>query len=391
VVALLLIAPLLCQAASVAPVPIHTTTTCPPCHHHVACSNLTCVLASTWPGSTGRHHPNARTLATIHKRVLAESAACGLYHEVAFQVQSGGAGGFGDRMMGMVTTFYLALLTGGAFAVNWTSPYDLHTYFELPRLTASLGHACSPSPLGDVAIDAVDPPKWDALSAGPLATLPGQRTLVYTNARHWPALVRDVYPAAGACLGLSSLSNRQLFKLAADTALGRPAEKLRAAYQKARATIPAHTLLVGVQIRTGGDGQSWPDPVRHPPESADCFAAEAVRSCSAATHRCAVFLTSDSRAAATRFRAAVAAHHDPPTVIEYEGPILHTDRSSDAVDGGNDPWLKSVLDWWMLRKADHLIVSRSGYGETAAWASGRKAKRLRFDEGNPFVCAFESV
>ena len=68
--------------------------------------------------------------------------------------------------MGTVTTFYLALLTGGAFAVNWTSPYDMHTCVGLPRLTASLGHACTPSPFGDVARDTVDPPKWNALSAG---------------------------------------------------------------------------------------------------------------------------------------------------------------------------------------------------------------------------------
>jgi len=65
-------------------------------------------------------------------------------------------------------------------------------------------------------------------------------------------------------------------------------------------------------------------------------------------------------------------------VFHVPGVIAHTDRSSIAEDRAKDVWLKSILDWWVLKHASALVVSRSGFGETAAVASDASlALRLR--------------
>ena len=40
-------------------------------------------------------------------------------------------GGFGDRVRGMVTAYYLALMTNSSFSVDWAKPYNLSDYFAV--------------------------------------------------------------------------------------------------------------------------------------------------------------------------------------------------------------------------------------------------------------------
>lgn len=55
--------------------------------------------------------------------------------------QHGVSGGFGDRLLGMVTTYYLAIMTNSSFDVQWTQPYNLSDFFALPSCK---GHASLP-------------------------------------------------------------------------------------------------------------------------------------------------------------------------------------------------------------------------------------------------------
>ena len=118
-------------------------------------------------------------------------------------------------------------------------------------------------------------------------------------------------------------------------------------------------------------GEAWVDSgLRHPLASADCFATEAARLCGGA--RCLVFLTADSDAAASRFKAALsAATGAAAAVVEHAGPVLHTDHPVPAAALGKpstDPWQKTFVDWTALSQVDALLMSRSGFGWTAGWA-----------------------
>jgi hypothetical protein len=45
---------------------------------------------------------------------------------------SGMCGGFGDRIRGTLTIFYLSLLSNGCFGINWNSPVPITNFFHLP-------------------------------------------------------------------------------------------------------------------------------------------------------------------------------------------------------------------------------------------------------------------
>ena len=170
------------------------------------------------------------------------------------------------------------------------------------------------------------------------------------------------------------------------------------------ATGPARTVsvsYVGVQIRLGGRNSGpvsgWDDPSRHPLEQVHCFAAEAVRLCRHMNIN-SIFVTADSEEAlrvfekaTSRASSAACAPCPPPVVVHVPGSIGHTDRSSVAAGHARDVWLKSVLDWWALKHAKAMVVSRSAFGETAAASSGAEvAVQLKLSADSS-RCEFQDV
>ena len=174
---------------------------------------------------------------------------------------------------------------------------------------------------------------------------------------------------------------------------------------------PNDVSYVGVQIRLGGQNNipvsGWDDPSRHSPDQVQCFAEEAVRLCSR-MRVASIFVTADSEEALRAFEDAVdresatACWSCPrPIVVKVPGIIAHTDKSHFAErEHAKDVWLKSIMDWWMLKHASALVVSRSGFGETAAMASNAEAvRRLRLPSatrsrlrgGGTSKCEFEDI
>jgi hypothetical protein len=142
--------------------------------------------------------------------------------------------------------------------------------------------------------------------------------------------------------------------------------------------------LIGIQIRTGGVGETWSDSsLRHPVDSAACFARRARTLCQQVYGgACIVYLSTDSQIAADLF----AGHMNGTRIIRAGGAILHTDRPLDAGHRGaspanapaGDPWLRTYVDWVSLAQVDVLLISHGGFGWTAAWAGGvRSAQQLR--------------
>jgi hypothetical protein len=46
---------------------------------------------------------------------------------------NGFCGGLGDRVRGVLTTFYMALVTGRCFGTQWEHPVPISQYFHIPR------------------------------------------------------------------------------------------------------------------------------------------------------------------------------------------------------------------------------------------------------------------
>ena len=95
----------------------------------------------------------------------------------------------------------------------------------------------------------------------------------------------------------------------------------------------------------------------------------------AAPTPCWVYVTSDSQPAQDIFLQHIREQQPEVHVTGAVGTPMHVDLSAfDANDTASH--LKSYVDWELLRRMDHLVVSRSGFGETAAWTSLIPAERM---------------
>lgn len=344
-----------------------------------------------------------RMQSALARRCLASSG-----RRVTYALPDTGlAGGFGDRILGMVTTYYVALMTRSKFYVNWTRPYNLNDYFDVLDCAAfernrqpALHDASITFEAAEVrAIDA-----WSYFENGTFLQDVDRDIRIATNARHWQDVVRAAQASATAgALGVDALSRRDLFTLALRSLLSpkrHVTASARAVLHKLAPPSPHSDharapRYVGVQIRCGSEGSlSWSDPARHSLRDVPCFVRETVRACGARA-RCPIFLTADSAGVASLFKAELARHRQQAAglsvidvVAEADGPILHTDRTNTSMlDAGQaDPWLRSIVDWWLLQHASHLVISRSGFGETAAWASSSARTTCRLELGVPGTC-----
>lgn len=318
----------------------------------------------------------------------------------------GGNGGFGDRLLGMVTSYYFALMTKSSFEIKWTQPYKLGDYFIVPSCAGvknpqqrmkGFGHITDREatffPISNqVARNAIS--NWTYFTDYLFLNDIGKSVEISTNSFHWTDIVQhDAFESRAESLGLSTLSQAQLFKLAIDELLGNPTSVLKDSYttvlrRLAGGLKPNGLPYVGVQIRLGGSNNGpvagWEDLSRHSLEQVPCFATEAVRLCRRMNIR-SIFVTADSEEAVQLFTNTVyrefkseGSPFPPPIVVHVPGDIAHTDLSYVKHDHAKDVWLKSILDWWVLKHATALVVSRSGFGETAAMASNaRAALRLK--------------
>lgn len=302
-------------------------------------------------------------------------------------------GGFGDRLLGMVTVFYASLATGTTFGIKWNRPYNIKSYFNVP--------CASDVPAGAKKIISID--AWDHFLGQDWRNDDHNNLTYHTNARHWKHVVDTAAnsnsPPSSIVtdLRVDQLSERMLFKVAIDTLFAHPMSKIR---HKTDRILSYGLPIVGVQIRTGGKQPAFTDvATRHPVQSATCFAEEAQKACSA-LEKCLIFLTSDSVPAANIFMERlvhVCPKHLCRFVKQVHGQALHTDRTDNNDVAGltqhelDSLWTKSVLDWWLLKHADALIISRSGFGETAAMASNAVMIRQLALTENPDKCNFTNI
>ena len=366
-----------------------------------------CMLHGSRPGLS---FPSVRTssraltpnlLIATHARNVDVAASQGCYHTITFAIPNAIVGGFGDRLKGMVTAYSLALATRSGFRIEWKRPYDLDFFFHLPHALPNNASAVNwtarpPAKVSHI-IDRQPTFEDDYMLPGLLACNSCMDLRLHTNIQLWQsALARPEVQSTVSHLGLAGLSETQQFRAMVNALFSSPRLRLKDAVNQLHDALgPAGTKYVGVQIRTGGDGTLFRDPKRHPIDSARCFAAKAAELVSNGTVK-AVYLTSDLADATVAFGQAwqqlFQGHPVPPRIVQAPGAILHIDRSDTQqlgldTDTAQAAWLKSVADWWMLRGAHAHVVSQSGFGMTAAWAS-QAPYYFKFN-GTRGQCAFD--
>jgi hypothetical protein len=273
------------------------------------------------------------------------------------------SGGFGDRLRGLVTTFYHALLSNSTFSVDWRTPYYLGKYFHLRN--------CRRHPRNHNLRQTVDTPYYDN---GIYLQDLRKRIRITSNSNAWASVIRNpLFHHHASRLGIDHDYSSELFRIAFDSIIVSPTAILKKAMDE-HLNEMNHTKYLGVQLRIGGS-QFWEDPDRDSFDSIPCFAKEAIRLCSLASLG-TVFVTGDNQEAIDQFKAIFPllwnmSNSDKPIPLIFEnfGTIAHTDRSKVSRTNSQNVWLKSLLDWWLLRHASALVISRSGFGETAAWSS----------------------
>jgi hypothetical protein len=320
----------------------------------------------------------------------------------------------------MVQLFYYALLSNHGFAMDWTQPYKLTDFFDVASFARSeygISLESAHANRGPLSQPMEVTTEFFQDGHDIRTDLPVNTSVAIRSANHrWIDIVRNPHLRDTAIqYGLIGLTREELFRLALDVLILGPrpavvsqadsvlaamgmAKPQRLTYiahrqpgstpvmvtSKSRSSLSVQGVLVGIQLRTGAHGASWQnrDPPRHSLGTVACFAAEVVRDCRT-WKTCYVVFTSDSEQAASLFRTHIdeavknlALQTNQPgmsipdiRVGESSGEIMHVyKRSVDGRPPTSDEWLKTMVDWYLLRQSDALILSRSGFGWTAAWA-----------------------
>ena len=156
----------------------------------------------------------------------------------------GDSGGFGDRLRGLVTTYYLEVMTNCSFAVHWTHPCNLSdnlivpschahecskTHYQIPSIEGTAVDSLASTSLpanGAITRTAID--DWKYFSDFFFTEVAGRNVEIHSNSFHLKEVFRHpAFKERAASLGLLNLSQAELFKLAIDELLQNPTSMVR--------------------------------------------------------------------------------------------------------------------------------------------------------------------
>jgi hypothetical protein len=274
-----------------------------------------------------------------------------------------------------------AILTDGIFAIEHTFPLDLQDLFPDvdAKLKALYSTQDTPRESGFVrSISRMDVFNYNATVGWDIQSALGDALTVEmaTNEFTWRALVdSSIYGYVARRYHLDRLSTLDLFRIMMRWFFSRLDPVFATAVDNVMREMN-ETFIIGVQMRTGGD--NWEDAARLPKSIAPVFAQQAVDVCRQHGNgtKCSVFLTSDSVEATINFRDTLKTLDQSIAVHESKGQPVHMDRQRSV---GPKEHLKSFIDWVVLSRVDFLVISRSGFGESAAWFHPVPARQVLND------------
>lgn len=296
-------------------------------------------------------------------------------------------GGFADRLKGLISSAFLAMLTDRLFLADWSSPTRLDSHFNCPKINL-LGklEAADPSPL---IVDAVDYEGFYRFLSDLQKS--GEEADPFDN--HSAVHIHTNIQSIGFFLRCSSLLERNSLGRSLTKMLGthtpeaveqaiipllfnyllsyRPPVSLCALWNDFMERRVSHETI-GVHFRSGGDG-AWPDPeldhLDNLPtviDALDMIAAEHFHG-----QRPQVYVASDSLTFRTRFTDAISNRY---SVICYQGSLYHYERSGNEFtpsgsfeqskgDGGID---FAVFEFFCFSRCDFILHGAGDFAHMAA-------------------------
>jgi hypothetical protein len=275
-------------------------------------------------------------------------------------------GGIGDRIAGLTTVFYMALVLRRKFSIWMPKPVQMNTLFEPNKYNWKNLQ----EPHCDYRLNAVDRRALLRLNDinGTLDIF-ATKTTVCISVNH---------------MGISTLvqTNPDLFGTQppsfhyapyfgeAFRFLFLPSARLNVAVEQLRsnAQLPPFSCFAcpstsppwyAIHFRTG-NGTNWVDPIRDKMSATmnivDCF-KKSKSALNWPTAKHTVYVASDNHFAKKNLAYAI----DNATFAQL--PIAHTDRSNANMNGHYEAWAEFVL----LMHATCLVTSRSGFSQYAAF------------------------
>jgi hypothetical protein len=184
--------------------------------------------------------------------------------------------------------------------------------------------------------------------------------------------------------------------------LRNPTPWLRAIVDPTLDHIGEKCYLIGFQIRLDHTGEpsssspssnamnaiGWTYLVRHTLDSVPCMIEQAQQLCAARPDQsrlCAIWVSSDARDAIATVDAVFRAMNI--AVFHGDGVITPIDRSIFEQGDALEAQGRTFQDWYVLaQRCDALVLSRSGFGTTAALYAPRYRPFVQLKHGT--ICTF---
>lgn len=287
-------------------------------------------------------------------------------------------GGWGDRLRGIVSTYVMAVLTNRVFAINMTSPCPLTTWLR-PNLIPWTSRIKPESQADEIFIDIHDNTRFADL----LKTVDLSKFFINDVVRLTPNY--DLFSR----LKLNPLYQKQLTEMSMSVP-GKPVSLFTRIFEDLFALnhnlefqvskflaglyeTKRRRTLICAQIRMGRN-PSIPRDTEIRTRPSELKALWNFLQEYKSDERFKIFVTTDSESVRKEAKKLF-----PSQVLDTSGPITHPDYRHD-----NDSCLgmgKIILDQYLLRFCDTLVISKSLFGVIGAHFRGKSSNLYQFSNG----------
>ena len=281
------------------------------------------------------------------------SQALGSQRYVIFQVTRG-SGGLGDRLRGMATAFYLAISTDSVFVLgsDWNAFERSSQYNQVLR-KFGVSPVRQETASHELLIDIMNQTFWEGNFKE--RWRPYNKVTISTNSPAWLAVQARAHQSYTE--HFNGLTNLDMFRISMYYLCPSYSSLFQELPVINSILRPSLQLKLGVHIRLGG---LWGDPMRAGREAVNCFATKIKILCTAKP--CLVYITGDDREAVKECQKLIDSPHIEIVYSTHNSTHIDKDADKDSVVG-------VFVDWIALTCMDHLLISRSGFSETASWYS----------------------
>lgn len=281
------------------------------------------------------------------------------------------SGGLADRLKGLLFTYFVSKLTDRKFFVEWDDPFPLINIYKPKSFDWSTNFSTKGLPVFDLVDSRFNDQIKDIFRQGASAIEEDffknqQAVVLYCNSMPIH-LFKDIS-------GFSSyLKNEKDFFCRTFNELfefDKNNSNLKNNLSQFEAFRSEADLMIGVQFRTGGDG-NWNDPVFSKPDAIlDFIKKIKVALSDQGVNSYKIFLTSDSDTA-----KKIALSQLKNNIFIFPDKAVHIERSpSDiAIEGS----YQVFLEHYLLGECDQIFCGTGGFGATAAYRSNKKLTKFK--------------